>query len=199
MNLSTATATKKGKQSPGDYVRILYSKSRVTLHPTPYARDNKPGFLALVLRNELEPGDRGNGSSTSVAQSPPPPTTTTAAASTGSDLAKRNATHVFLVWLSEDVAKQRQETSKFIEMELRGAEGLNNLAGPHLGRRRVAEGVADASTESGKSERSARLINLFLTCLLTCLCPLTETSQTTSTSVYLLQRFETPARRGTLA
>ena len=30
--------------------RLLYSKSRVYVNPTAYARDNIPGFLALVKR-----------------------------------------------------------------------------------------------------------------------------------------------------
>lgn len=30
--------------------RLLYSKSRVYVHPTAYARDNIPGFVTLVKR-----------------------------------------------------------------------------------------------------------------------------------------------------
>ena len=42
--------------SPSDSVvedakhRLLYSKSKVYVHPTAYARDNIPGFVALVKR-----------------------------------------------------------------------------------------------------------------------------------------------------
>lgn len=30
--------------------RLLYSKSKVYVHPTAYSRDNIPGFVALVRR-----------------------------------------------------------------------------------------------------------------------------------------------------
>jgi TBC1 domain family member 15 len=30
--------------------RLLYSKSKVYVYPTPYARDNIPGFMALVKK-----------------------------------------------------------------------------------------------------------------------------------------------------
>ncbi|KAF8326026.1 rab-GTPase-TBC domain-containing protein [Cantharellus anzutake] len=35
--------------------RLLYSKSRVYVHPTPYSRDNIPGFVALVKREATSP------------------------------------------------------------------------------------------------------------------------------------------------
>lgn len=34
----------------GDKFRLLYSKSKVYVNPTVYARDNIPGFVALVKR-----------------------------------------------------------------------------------------------------------------------------------------------------
>ncbi len=34
----------------GQKYRLLYSKSKVYVHPTAYARDNIPGFVALVKR-----------------------------------------------------------------------------------------------------------------------------------------------------
>lgn len=34
----------------GSQYRLLYSKSKVYVNPTPYARDNIPGFVALVKR-----------------------------------------------------------------------------------------------------------------------------------------------------
>ena len=38
-------------QSPEDEkFRLIYSKSKVYVHPTAYARDNIPGFVALVKR-----------------------------------------------------------------------------------------------------------------------------------------------------
>lgn len=33
-----------------DKYRLVYSKSKVYVHPTAYARDNIPGFIALVKR-----------------------------------------------------------------------------------------------------------------------------------------------------
>lgn len=35
--------------------RLLYSKSKVYVNPTAYARDNIPGFVALVKRVRLHP------------------------------------------------------------------------------------------------------------------------------------------------
>ena len=36
-----------------DRYRLVYSKSKVYVNPTAYARDNIPGFLALVKRVSL--------------------------------------------------------------------------------------------------------------------------------------------------
>ncbi|TFK29882.1 RabGAP/TBC [Coprinopsis marcescibilis] len=38
-----------------DRYRLVYSKSKVYIHPTAYARDNIPGFLALVKREAINP------------------------------------------------------------------------------------------------------------------------------------------------
>ena len=35
--------------------RLLYSKSKVYVHPTAYSRDNIPGFVALVKRVSSSP------------------------------------------------------------------------------------------------------------------------------------------------
>ncbi|CAE7205252.1 unnamed protein product [Rhizoctonia solani] len=52
--------------------RLIYSKSKVYVHPTAYARDNIPGFISIVKRDAISPtyfltwvpesllGDRGN-------------------------------------------------------------------------------------------------------------------------------------------
>lgn len=37
------------------HYRLIYSKSRVYVHPTAYARDNIPGFVALVKRDATNP------------------------------------------------------------------------------------------------------------------------------------------------
>ena len=37
------------EDTPGKYV-LLYSKSKVYIHPTAYSRDNIPGFVTLVKR-----------------------------------------------------------------------------------------------------------------------------------------------------
>jgi hypothetical protein len=43
-NASSAAAEEESKY------RLLYSKSKVYVNPTAYARDNIPGFVALVKR-----------------------------------------------------------------------------------------------------------------------------------------------------
>lgn len=46
------TRTEKAKKEE-DFAashRLLYSKSKVYINPTPYARDNIPGFVALVKK-----------------------------------------------------------------------------------------------------------------------------------------------------
>ncbi|KAL2811806.1 rab-GTPase-TBC domain-containing protein [Aspergillus granulosus] len=55
-NTIAHAAAKKG-------VRLLFSKSKVYVHPTPSARDNIPGFIALVqqkpvLRNDTSPSSK---------------------------------------------------------------------------------------------------------------------------------------------
>ncbi|CAE6417113.1 hypothetical protein BN14_00283 [Rhizoctonia solani AG-1 IB] len=52
--------------------RLIYSKSKVYIHPTAYARDNIPGFISIVKRDAISPtyflawvpetllGERGN-------------------------------------------------------------------------------------------------------------------------------------------
>ena len=40
----------KLNNSDDDKYRLLYSKSKVYVNPTAYARDNIPGFVALVKR-----------------------------------------------------------------------------------------------------------------------------------------------------
>ena len=44
----------KGKTAEeDDKYRLVYSKSKVYVNPTAYARDNIPGFVALVKRVSL--------------------------------------------------------------------------------------------------------------------------------------------------
>ena len=44
-----------GKKSPeDDHYRLVYTKSKVYVHPTAYARDNIPGFVALVKRVRVQ-------------------------------------------------------------------------------------------------------------------------------------------------
>jgi TBC1 domain family member 15 len=39
----------------GRKYRLLYTKSKVYVNPTAYARDNIPGFVAIVKRVRLRP------------------------------------------------------------------------------------------------------------------------------------------------
>ncbi|KKK27301.1 GTPase-activating protein, partial [Aspergillus rambellii] len=41
-------------------VKLLFSKSKVYVHPTPSARDNIPGFIALVQQKPLSPSSQNN-------------------------------------------------------------------------------------------------------------------------------------------
>ncbi|PWN28063.1 hypothetical protein BDZ90DRAFT_231824 [Jaminaea rosea] len=91
-------------------VRILYAKSRVAVHPTPYAAHNQVGFLTLLQR---APG--GNGGSIANEASSSLPT-----------LAQRNQQDILLAWIPEVMAKQRGDVAKLIEVELREAEGLRS-------------------------------------------------------------------------
>ena len=42
--------SEKPNNSSDDKYRLLYSKSKIYVNPTAYARDNIPGFVALVKR-----------------------------------------------------------------------------------------------------------------------------------------------------
>lgn len=42
------------EEEPAASHRLLYSKSKVYVNPTPYARDNIPGFVALVKKVRRE-------------------------------------------------------------------------------------------------------------------------------------------------
>lgn len=134
MNL--ATGTSRAGTPTGQRAKILYAKSRVTLHPTPYARDNKPGFLALLLREQnprkalsrVKRPDSGHEGSASLMP----------VAGQSTSLAQCQASQIVLAWLSENIVKQRGETAKFIEMELREAEGL------HANKEVACVGAADS-------------------------------------------------------
>ncbi|KAI2633862.1 GTPase-activating protein GYP7 [Xylaria nigripes] len=62
---NTITHTETGRG-----VKLLYSKSKVYIHPTPSAKDNIPGYIALLQQKGL-PGERPTSSSSSL--TPPSP------------------------------------------------------------------------------------------------------------------------------
>ncbi|KAI0157750.1 GTPase-activating protein GYP7 [Xylariaceae sp. FL1272] len=53
----------------GRGVKLLYSKSKVYIHPTPSAKDNIPGYIAL-LQQKSPPGERPTSSSSNASASP---------------------------------------------------------------------------------------------------------------------------------
>ncbi|KAF7970005.1 hypothetical protein HWV62_25366 [Athelia sp. TMB] len=57
-NTASSPEIESEKRSPDgeeDKYRLVYSKSKVYVNPTAYARDNIPGFLALVKREAMNP------------------------------------------------------------------------------------------------------------------------------------------------
>ncbi|KAJ8078617.1 GTPase activating protein [Marasmius tenuissimus] len=54
---STSSSLEPGlsPQEPEDKYRLVYSKSKVYVNPTAYARDNIPGFVSLVKREAVNP------------------------------------------------------------------------------------------------------------------------------------------------
>ncbi|CAO1624075.1 unnamed protein product [Jaminaea pallidilutea] len=105
---SGSAAASSSSLQPGDapssrgQSRILWSKSRVTLHPSPYTKDNEPGFLSLLQVRRSTDDD--------------------ASATRRPSL----ASDVFLTWIPEDVVKGRGQVAQFVEVELREAEGLRD-------------------------------------------------------------------------
>ncbi|KAI9831996.1 MAG: GTPase activating protein [Phylliscum demangeonii] len=73
----------------GRGVKLLYSKSKVYVHPTASAKDNIPGFIALVQQKAPTP------TSTSTAAVPEPPSSSSAAP------AAPKASTLLLAWLAE--------------------------------------------------------------------------------------------------
>ncbi|KAI0405318.1 GTPase-activating protein GYP7 [Xylaria palmicola] len=61
---NTITHTETGRG-----VKLLYSKSKVYIHPTPSAKDNIPGYIAL-LQQKGPAGDRPTSSSSRISNSP---------------------------------------------------------------------------------------------------------------------------------
>jgi len=61
---NTVTHTETGRG-----VKLLYSKSKVYIHPTPSAKDNIPGYIAL-LQQKGRPGERPMSSSSQLSNSP---------------------------------------------------------------------------------------------------------------------------------
>lgn len=49
----------------GRGVKLLYSKSKVYVHPTPSSKDNIPGFIALIQQKEPSSDRRGSSTSSS--------------------------------------------------------------------------------------------------------------------------------------
>jgi TBC1 domain family member 15 len=56
----------------GRGVKLLFSKSKVYIHPTPSAKDNIPGFIALLQQKPAQLGDRPTSSSSSKLSSASP-------------------------------------------------------------------------------------------------------------------------------
>ncbi|KAI0442595.1 GTPase-activating protein GYP7 [Xylaria telfairii] len=61
---NTITHTETGRG-----VKLLYSKSKVYIHPTPSAKDNIPGYVALLQQKGI-PGERPTSSSSRISNSP---------------------------------------------------------------------------------------------------------------------------------
>lgn len=139
--------------------QLLYSKSRVTLHPTPYSRDNVPGYLALLRRQRVRQANQQGGqgssgdahddgdndgdgndddaaanlassSSSSSSYAPTTPRRTAPSTATPSSAGMQrqvtlqdNCKQVLLSWFPEQLVRDRGETAKFVDVELRDAEG----------------------------------------------------------------------------
>ncbi|KAK5654812.1 hypothetical protein OQA88_6848 [Cercophora sp. LCS_1] len=54
----------------GRGVKLLYSKSKVYIHPTPSAKDNIPGYIALLQQKNVSPANTDRPSSSSSSKSP---------------------------------------------------------------------------------------------------------------------------------
>lgn len=104
-NTASSSASASSSTS-SDLYHLVYSKSRVTLHPTPYSKDNIPGYLCLLRRSKTS-----SHASTS--------TNTGISTSTSPQL------EPLISWLPEDLIKDRSETAKFVDVELREAEGAD--------------------------------------------------------------------------
>lgn len=50
VQIKRSRTEKAPEEEPTASYRLLYSKSKVYVNPTPYARDNIPGFVALVKK-----------------------------------------------------------------------------------------------------------------------------------------------------
>lgn len=57
-------------RSSGKGVKLLYTKSKVYVHPTPSAKDNIPGFIALIQQKGPASERRPSSSASSTARSP---------------------------------------------------------------------------------------------------------------------------------
>ncbi|KAJ5033393.1 uncharacterized protein L3040_008510 [Drepanopeziza brunnea f. sp. 'multigermtubi'] len=92
-NTITHTASGRG-------VKLLYSKSKVYIHPTPSAKDNIPGYIALLQQKPVPDGRPSSSSSSSSAKA-------------------RTAASLLLAWVPEHSLGDSRET--YVKVDL--AEG----------------------------------------------------------------------------
>lgn len=90
--------------------RLLYSKSKVYVHPTAYSRDNIPGFISLVKRASGYPLRHATYINHSSIQDAISPT-------------------YFLAWVPESLLGERgnEEWSKFLRVEAEYGSGAHNF------------------------------------------------------------------------
>jgi hypothetical protein len=95
-------------------VKLLFSKSKVYVHPTPSAKDNIPGFIALVQ------------------QKPPSPATDERPKSVESAKKSANAASYLLAWVPEASLAQ-DDLSTYVKVDLKDSESppkQKNLVSP---------------------------------------------------------------------
>ncbi|KAI9800997.1 MAG: hypothetical protein M1825_003531 [Sarcosagium campestre] len=83
----------------GRGVKLLFSKSKVYVHPTPSARDNIPGFIALIQQKP-----------------PPKPSSAARPASSSSIVSGRTASSLLLAWLPESSLGDAYDT--YVKVDL---------------------------------------------------------------------------------
>ncbi len=84
---AASSATPSTPASDPSAFHLLYAKSKVYVHPTPYSRDNIAGYVAVLRKGPKQPrADGGN---------------------------------VYLAFMPEDLLKEREELSQWVEVECR--------------------------------------------------------------------------------